>query len=80
MKSNSMPQLFGENVRRLLLEAGWTHEALAKRCTKYKNRISRLEDGSTQVNLSMIFVLAQALNVDPATLIKPAPSSPRLDH
>jgi transcriptional regulator with XRE-family HTH domain len=70
MTSNRMPKLFGQNIRKLRLAAGLTQEALAQRCTKYKKQIPSIEDGSANVKLSMIFVLAQALEVDPSVLLK----------
>ena len=80
MTNHSMPQLFSENVRRLRMEAGLTQEALAARCTKYKKQIAKIEAGSAEVNLSMIYVLAQALNVAPGTLLKQSPPPLPRDH
>jgi transcriptional regulator with XRE-family HTH domain len=77
MTSQLLPKQFSQNVRRLRLEAGISQEALAERCTKYKKQIPKIEDGTATVNLSMIFVLAQALNVDPGTLLKESPVSVR---
>ncbi|RFO97680.1 XRE family transcriptional regulator [Rhodoferax lacus] len=75
MKPQRMLTLFSKNVLRLRQEAGMTQEALAKRCTKYKRQIPKIENGTAEVNLSMIFTLAQALEVDPATLLKESPVS-----
>jgi transcriptional regulator with XRE-family HTH domain len=70
MTSSHTPALFSHNVQRLRLLAGLSQDALAERCSKYKKQIPKIEDGTAKVNLSMIYVLAQALNVDPATLLK----------
>lgn len=75
MTSKLMPKLFSQNVRRLRLEAGISQEALAERCVKYKKQIPKIEKGTANVNLSMIFVLAQALDVDPGALLKETPAS-----
>jgi transcriptional regulator with XRE-family HTH domain len=80
MTNDSMPKLFSENVRRLRMEAGLTQEALAGRCTKYKKQIAKIEAGSAEVNLSMIYVLAQALNVAPGTLLKESLAPLPRDH
>lgn len=80
MTSKSMPKLFSHNVKQLRLKAGMTQEALAERCTKYKKQISKIEDGTAHVSLSMIFVLAQALEVDPSALLKETRRSSRLEH
>jgi transcriptional regulator with XRE-family HTH domain len=77
--SSAMSELFSRNVRRLRLQAGITQQALAERCTKYQKQIPDIEDGTAQVNLSMIFVLAQALEVDPAVLLQETPPE-RPDH
>lgn len=77
---NRIPQLFSQNVRQLRLDAGMTQEALAERCSRYKKQISKIEDGTAKVNLSMIYALAQALNVDPSTLLKEKPGSSQQGH
>lgn len=65
-----MAQRFGQNVRDLRQAAGLTQDMLAQRCTKYKQQIAQIEDGTARVNLSMIFVLSQALKVDPSRLLR----------
>ena len=65
-----MLKLFSENVRRIRMEAGISQELLAERCTKYKRQIPHIENGTAKVNLSMIVVLAEALEVDPGTLLR----------
>lgn len=68
-----MSQLLRQNVRRLRLKAGLTQQALAQHCSKYKKQIAQIEDGTAEVNLSMIFVVAQALGVDPSVLLQDEP-------
>jgi transcriptional regulator with XRE-family HTH domain len=75
MKPQRMLTLFSKNVLRLRQEAGMTQEALAERCAKYKRQIPKIENGTAQVNMSMIYTLAQALEVDPAILLRESPAS-----
>lgn len=70
IKPQRMLQLFSQNVRRLRMEAGISQELLAQRCIKYKKQIPRIENGTADVNLSMIVVLAQALDVEPGVLLQ----------
>lgn len=65
-----MQSLFSRNVKRLRLEAGITQKSLAQRCNRYKSQIPKIEKGTAKVSLSMIFTLAQALQVEPSTLLQ----------
>ena len=76
MHSETMLQIFSKNVRRLRLAAGLTQTALAERCSNYRQQIPRIEDGSANVTLMMIVALAQALGVEPGTLLQEVPESP----
>ena len=65
-----MQSLFSRNVKRLRLEAGITQKSLALRCHRYKSQIPKIENGTAKVSLSMIFTLAQALEVAPELLLQ----------
>lgn len=77
MQSETMLQIFSQNVRRLRLAAGLTQTTLAERCSSYKQHIPHIEDGSANVTLMMIVALAQALEVEPGILLQEIPESPR---
>jgi transcriptional regulator with XRE-family HTH domain len=70
MSMQRMQSLFSRNVKRLRLQAGFTQKSLAQRCTRYKSQIPKIENGTAKVNLSMIYTLALALEVEPATLLQ----------
>lgn len=71
---------FSQNVRRLRLDAQLSQAVLAERCTKYKKQIAQIENGSARVTLSMVYVLASALQVDPGQLLRePLQHGPRAD-
>lgn len=70
MTSSRMQSLFSRNVKRLRKEAGITQRSLAQRCSRYKSQISEIENGTAKVSLAMIFTLAQALEVEPDTLLQ----------
>lgn len=60
---------FGQSVRRARLQAGLTQVALAQRCPRFKSQIPQIEDGAVVPTLSMILVLAHALQVTPDLLL-----------
>lgn len=62
-------QQFGHNLRRLRLQSGISQEALALRCKRFKNQIPQIEDGAVVPTLTMIVLLAEALEVQPHHLL-----------
>lgn len=60
---------FGRNVRRIRQQSGLTQDALARRCARFKKQIPAIEDGAVVPTLSMILVLARALEVPPDLLL-----------
>jgi ribosome-binding protein aMBF1 (putative translation factor) len=54
---------FGQVVRELRLDAGFTQEEFADRCGFFRTYLSRIETGKANPTLSAIEVLASALGV-----------------
>lgn len=73
MKNHRTLVHFGRNVRRLRLEAGLDQDEVALQCAKFRDQIAQIEAGSVNPTLSMIVALAQALDVEPSTLIQGVP-------
>jgi transcriptional regulator with XRE-family HTH domain len=62
-------QQFGQNVRCLRLQSGLTHDVLAQRCNRFKRQLAQIEEGTVMPTLTMIVVLASALEVAPHELL-----------
>jgi transcriptional regulator with XRE-family HTH domain len=73
MKNHRTLVHFGRNVRRFRLEADLAQDDVARQCAKFSDQIPQIEDGSVNPTLSMIVALAQALDVEPSTLIRGVP-------
>ena len=71
MPTASPKRVFAANVKRLRLSAGLSQEALADRAGLHRTYISSVERGLRNVTLQSIFVLADALGVDPRDLLAP---------
>ena len=60
---------FGQNVRALRLEKGWTQEELADRSGLTSVQISRVERGVREVRLTTLLRLMSALETTPGRLL-----------
>ncbi|HMI82119.1 MAG TPA: helix-turn-helix transcriptional regulator [Solirubrobacterales bacterium] len=60
---------FGQNVRALRLEKGWTQEDLADRSGLTSVQISRVERGVREVRLTTLLRLMSALETTPGRLL-----------
>jgi transcriptional regulator with XRE-family HTH domain len=60
---------FGQNVRALRLEQGWTQEELADRSGLTSVQISRVERGVREVRLTTLLRLMSALETTPGRLL-----------
>ena len=61
--------LFGEGVRRLRVERGWSREELAERAEMNAAYVGFIERGDNLPSLSVILQLGRALGVDPRRLL-----------
>lgn len=66
----SVPEAFGIVLRRYRKERGWSQEQLALESGHQRVFISWLETAKRQATISTIFSLAEALDIDPAELIR----------
>ena len=64
MKTYSILKKFGEKVRALRLEKGWTQEELARRADLHRTYIGSIERHERNVSLLNIERIAKALNVN----------------
>jgi transcriptional regulator with XRE-family HTH domain len=64
-------ELFGRNVRRLRRRAGISQAALSVRVGVDRAHISSMERGQQNVTLLTLWHVAQALEADPADLLRP---------
>lgn len=62
---------FAANIRRLRNDKGWSQEALAHEAGVNRSYLSRVEKGGPYVGLEVIGKIAEALEVEPAELLKP---------
>jgi transcriptional regulator with XRE-family HTH domain len=64
---------FAANIRRLRSEKGWSQETLAHEASVNRSYMSRVEKGGPYVGLEVIGKIAEALEVEPAELLKLPP-------
>ena len=63
-------KVFGQNLRRLRQERGFSQEELAHEADVDRTYISALERGVYNASVSMIEKLAKALGVEPKSLLE----------
>jgi len=61
----------GGKIRRIRREKDISQKVLAEKIGMTQAAISRIEQGEVDVNSSVIFRIAEALNVSPASLFEP---------
>lgn len=64
-------QLFGDNVRKERLARGLTQQELAGRLEMERSYLSEIERGIRNPTVRVLGSLAQALEIEPWTLLKP---------
>lgn len=71
MPSTSPPHRirFGNEVRKLREEHGWSQEQLAERADLHRNYVGGIERGERNVGIDNVVKLADALGVDPGVLV-----------
>ena len=67
---NSVLKRFGNNVKRLRKNQGWSQEELAKKSGLHRTYIGSLENGGRNVSLINVERLAKALHVDIESLLR----------
>ena len=71
-------RIFGANLRHYRLAAGLSQEAVAERMGVDRAHVSSMERGLQNVTLLTLWLLADALKIQPADLLG-APSKPPVD-
>ena len=66
----SLPEAFGRTLRRYRKAKGWSQEQLALESGHQRVFISWLETGKKQATITTVFRLAEALDVEPAEMIR----------
>ena len=61
---------FGQIIRRLRLERGWTIAQLARESKYHPNHLSNLEKGSNMPSLHSILLLSIVFDADPAEWVR----------
>lgn len=62
--------LFGQIIRRLRLERGWTIAQLARQSEMHPNSLTNMEKGSNTPSLDTILLLAIVFDADPAEWVR----------
>ena len=60
---------FGERVKKIRLEKGWTQKQLAEKCDMHDSALRRIENGKKTPKVITVEKLSKALEVDPAELM-----------
>jgi transcriptional regulator with XRE-family HTH domain len=63
-------QTFGETLRKLRTQVGWSQEDLAAACELHRTYVGGVERGERNVGLLNIVQFARALHVKPSTLLE----------
>lgn len=78
MSSNPCKQL-GLRVRQLRAKQGYTQEEFAERVGMYRTYMSRIESGSANPTLTMLYAMASGLGVPLVELFGPPEDGPSDD-
>lgn len=62
-------RVFGDRVRAVRLERGWSQESFADICGLHRTYVGSVERGERNVSLLNIWVIADALEVHPSQLL-----------
>lgn len=60
----SIQQAFGQRIRQLRLQKGWSQEQLADRASRHWTYIGGIERGERNITLAVIADIARALDVE----------------
>lgn len=70
MNDSKLENIFGQVLKNLRLESGYSQEKLALDCELDRTYISMLERGKRQPTLKTIFTLCEKLNCSPSEMVK----------
>lgn len=70
-RGSSPQKNLGLRIKELRAERGITQEELAERCEMFRTYMSRIESGLANPTLTMLYVMAEALQVDVRDLLQP---------
>lgn len=70
MKESNLENIFGQVLKNLRIEAGYSQEKLALDCELDRTYISMLERGKRQPTLKTIFTLCDKLNCSPSEMVR----------
>ena len=62
-KNKTIQEKFGNRVRKLRKERGWSQEAFADECGLHRTYIGAIERGERNVSLNNIHAIANALGI-----------------
>lgn len=82
MPPTTPEQVFGEVLRELREERGYSQESLSFACGRHRTFVSLLERGRSSPTLRTLWLLADALEVRPSTILRrvEARSGSKLSH
>lgn len=66
---NHLQQQFGEHLKKLREDHNISLRELSARCELDSSKISKIENGKTNLQLSSIFELAKGLEIEPKELL-----------
>lgn len=71
MESDTLRQNLATNLKRLRKAGGWSQEELASRVGCHRTYFGAIERGERNITLSTLQSIAEALSVDPISLLLP---------
>lgn len=71
-KTEKAKKVFSETLRKYRAKNHWTQQEIAERCDMTLRYYQILEAGTKQPTMTMLFRVAESLEVSPSTLIQPA--------
>jgi len=73
--TRKLNELVALNLKRLRQDAGLSQEELAERCGVHRTYMGSVERGERNITLDTLQRIAQSLNVEPLSLLRPADQS-----
>ncbi len=70
LRGSSPQKNLGLRIKELRVERGITQEELAESCGMFRTYMSRIESGRANPTLTMLYVMADALQVDVRDLLQ----------